>query len=201
MANSRRVTPISSEPALDPRRSSKQSVDGIISDPNSGRKQAKESEQSSPPDQRGSSDSGSGEGQSSSIASLGELSGAPSLLPTPDTNNPFVSGEGVLKTIADRFNAAREQNKVGAWRQFQKDLMNASPFLVPHLLPYKDLISIVSDIEKEIKGSNSTVGRSNEELLALFLSGKTTLGADLTSPVPAGIDNSGKLDSGESVAP
>lgn len=78
--------------------------------------------------------------------------------------------------------------------------MNASPFLVPILLPYKDLISIVAEIEKEIKGSTAQAGKSNEELLADFLSGNSSLGADISSPVPEGIDTTAKIVSGDSVA-
>lgn len=163
-------------------------------------------EQGSPANNRG--ERGSGAREASSVPSEGDRGPTTPLsspLALPSTviqgeRNPFQSADGVLKTIADRFNAAREQGKVGAWRQFQKDLMNASPFLVPILLPYKDLISIVAEIEKEIKGSTAQAGKSNEELLADFLSGNSSLGADISSPVPEGIDTTAKIVSGDSVA-
>lgn len=173
-------------------------VDGLICDTDSGGDLTPSSpkEQGSPDHARDSSSSGNRAIESLLIE--GDRGVPEPATPSPSAgspSNPFTSGEGVLKTLADRFNAAREIGKVGAWRQFQRDLMDASPFLVPHLLPYKDLITIVSDIEKEIKGSNATAGRSNEEILADFLSGKTTLGADLTAPAPSDLDNSAILTS------
>jgi hypothetical protein len=95
----------------------------------------------------------------------------------------FATADNILKKIADRFNLAREEGKVQAWRQLQRDLMDASPFIVPIFIPYKDLIQIVADIEKEIKGSTSQAGKSNEELLADFLAGGVCLPP--TIPVPA----------------
>lgn len=83
----------------------------------------------------------------------------------------FATNQPILEIIANRFNEARDLNKAGAWKQLQRDLMAASPFIVPQIIPYKDLIAIVSDIEKEIKGTTAQAGRSNEELLAAFLSG------------------------------
>jgi len=66
--------------------------------------------------------------------------------------------------------------------------MNASPFICPTLIPYKDLIQIVADIEKEIKGSSSNqTGKSNEELLSDFLNGTGTIQVkSLDTPVMIG---------------
>jgi hypothetical protein len=119
-------------------------------------------------------------------------------IPQPPTSrptvNPFTASSNILETIAQRFNSARELQKAGAWKQLQTDLMNASPFICPALIPYKDLIQIVADIEKEIKGSSSSqAGKSNEELLADFLSGKDDLGVKLPPPTQGGVDNGGTM--------
>lgn len=174
-----------------------ESLDGISGDGNPGgipAPQGATEEQGSPTNLRGERGSGTPATESSSLESLG---GVGRLLPpdADDTKNPFTSGNDVLKTIAQRFNLARVDGKVGAWRQFQRDLMDASPFIVPVIIPYKDLISIVSDIEKEIKGSNAIAGKSNEELLASFLKGENELGVDMTAPAPEGIDNSATIPS------
>lgn len=78
----------------------------------------------------------------------------------------------------DKFVELREQQKVGAWKQLQSDLMRAAPFIVPHIIPLKDVIQIAADIEKEIKGSTAQVGRSNEELLSNFLNGGDAITLD-----------------------
>lgn len=97
-------------------------------------------------------------------------------LPIPTPTHPSIwKADNILQTIADRFTSARSLQKAEAWRQLQMDLMNASPFLVPHLLPLKDLIGIVSEIEKEIKGGTAHQGKSNEEIMADFLSGDGSL--------------------------
>lgn len=99
---------------------------------------------------------------------------APSPAQTPN-NNPFRQSDNILQTIADHFVEARKLQKAEAWRQLQVDLMHASPFICPAVIPYKDLISIVSEIEKEIKGGTSQAGKSNEEIIAGFLSGQGSL--------------------------
>jgi hypothetical protein len=99
-------------------------------------------------------------------------------LPKPEPNdhkNPFKQSDNILQTIADHFVEARKLQKAEAWRQLQVDLMHASPFICPGVIPYKDLISIVSEIEKEIKGGTSQAGKSNEEIMADFLSGQGSL--------------------------
>ena len=98
-------------------------------------------------------------------------------------NNPFLTGDHILKAIMDKFVELREQQKVGAWKQLQSDLMRAAPFIVPHIIPLKDVIQIAADIEKEIKGSTAQVGRSNEELLSDFLNGGDTIQLRLDKPV------------------
>lgn len=105
---------------------------------------------------------------------------------------PFTATDNILKIIGDRWNEARDLNKAGAFRQLQRDLMSASSIICPGLIPYKDLIQIVTDLEKEIKGSSSQVGKSNEELLADFLSG----GSDI--PIPNNPEPA-TLPEGESV--
>lgn len=75
--------------------------------------------------------------------------------------------------------------------------MAATPFICPHIIPYKDAISIISEVEKEIKGSNAQVGKSNEELMADFLTGGSALSVDIIPPVPEGLDNDGRLQIGE----
>jgi L-cysteine desulfidase len=62
----------------------------------------------------------------------------------------------------------------------QTDLMNAMPYLVPVIIPLKDLLNLVADIEKEIKGSTVQAGKSNEELLREYLSGSQELLTDQT---------------------
>jgi hypothetical protein len=96
-------------------------------------------------------------------------------LPRASSNNPFKDSDNILQAIADRFVDARKHQKVAAWRQLQIDLMHASAFICPVMIPYKDLISIVSDIEKEIKGATEQVGKSNEEIMASYLSGEGSL--------------------------
>lgn len=116
--------------------------------------------------------------------------------------NPFTASSNILQDIAARFNAARELSKASAWRQIQTDLMNASPFICPGLIPYKDLLSAVAEIEKEIKGtSSSQTGKSNEELLASFLSGGPDLGFIPPPPSPKEIDNSGIVENGDGAPP
>lgn len=80
--------------------------------------------------------------------------------------------------------------------------MHASPFICPAVIPYKDLISIVSEIEKEIKGGTSQAGKSNEEIMADFLSGGGSLvvaemdiGPDLSRD--KSLDKSGIVEGGE----
>jgi len=81
----------------------------------------------------------------------------------------------------DKFVELRETGKVGAWKQLQSDLMRAAPFIVPAIIPLKDVIQIAADIEKEIKGSTAQVGRSNEELLSDFLNGGEAIQLKLDS--------------------
>ena|SRR2546423_4006355 len=126
-----------------------------------------------------------------------ELPVAPAPIP-PTTENPFTASSNILETIAARFNAARELQKAGAWKQLQTDLMNASPFICPALIPYKDLIQIVADIEKEIKGtSSSQTGKSNEQLLADFLSGGPDLGSIPPPPPPNELDTTAIMSNGD----
>ena len=147
-----------------------QSLDGISGDPNpsggSGGSGATPAPEGHPPDHRRHGGRGGGEGEASGNEGNRGVSES-----AASSDSPFSQSSNILKTIADRFNAIRETNRAGAWRQFQKDLMDASPFICPTTIPYKDLISVVADIEKEIKGSSSVIGKSNEELLAEFLNG------------------------------
>ena len=116
--------------------------------------------------------------------------------------NPFTAATNILEAIAQRFNAARELQKAGAWKQLQTDLMNASPFICPGLIPYKDLIQIVADIEKEIKGSSSNqAGKSNEELLADFLRGGTDIPITIPANIPEGLDNGSRIGEGDGDSP
>ena len=153
-----------------------QSVDGISRDPNSsGTSQptVREKGKSSPPRGRGPSPSGSGKEKEGD----NEVNrGVPTSLPNPSSSsNPFKQSDNILQAIADRFVEARKLQKAEAWRQMQVDLMYASPFICPAIIPYKDLIGIVSEIEKEIKGGTSQQGKSNEEIMADFLSGGGSL--------------------------
>lgn len=176
-----------------------ESLDGISGDGNLGGVQDPQApgEQGNPANLRGECGGRAAKEEGSSPESLGGVGWVihQPAISEPSQSNPFTSGNDVLKTIAQRFNLARIDGKVGAWRQFQRDLMDASPFIVPVIIPYKDLISIVSDIEKEIKGSNAIAGKSNEELLASFLKGENELGVDMTAPAPEGIDNSATIPS------
>lgn len=56
--------------------------------------------------------------------------------------------------------------------------MEATPYICPGIIPYKDAIQLVADIEKELKGTTQQTGKSNEEILASFLSGSDII------PVP-----------------
>jgi len=162
-----RLKALASSP--DSRRANSQSLDGKRSDSLQSGDRTPESkeEQDSHSNLRG--DGGSGSRAKEATGSKGdrELSKPPATLPA----NPFTASSNILQDIAARFNYARETQKVGAWKQLQTDLMNASPFICPVLIPLKDLINIAQDIEKEIKGANTQVGKSNEELLADFLNG------------------------------
>jgi hypothetical protein len=53
------------------------------------------------------------------------------------------------------------------------------------VLPYKDLIGALKDIEEFCKGSVGSVGRSNEEIIAEFLRGDGSL---LASPPPSAME-------------
>jgi len=115
--------------------------------------------------------------------------------------NPFTASSNILETIATRFNIAREQARSGAWKQLQTDLMNASPFICPALIPYKDLIQIVADIEKEIKGASSQIGKSNEELLANFLNGGDFIPVTIPESPPEPIDIGTRMGKGGGESP
>jgi hypothetical protein len=200
---------------LNPRPADIQNLDGLSRDSNPGGGGSQtipgKPKQGPSPDNRG--DGGSGVKEEGGASSQGDnrLSepSAP-LSPTiPATGaSIFTSSDNVLKKIADRFNEAREIGKVQAWRQFQRDLMDASPYIVPLLIPYKDLVQLCADIEKEIKGSTSQAGKSNEELLADFLSGGASLPENIPvplAPVDYSLEESldtsdivGKVDDGDS---
>jgi hypothetical protein len=180
--------------ALDPRPVNRQGVGGGRRDSNLSRNSPiSTQEQSSNSNQRvdgrrrgRAQEAGSGQGDR-------ELS-------IPPTSNTFTASSNILETIATRFNQARENNRAGAWRQFQRDLMDASPFICPTLIPYKDLISVVADIEKEIKGSSSSqAGKSNEQLLADFLSGGSDLGLIPIPPAPDTLDIGSIVGEGDGV--
>lgn len=85
------------------------------------------------------------------------------------------AGPSVLQVISERFVAATELNRVEAWRQLQKDIMLAAPVICPAIIPYKDLLGAVADIEGKVKGSTGMAGKSNEEIMADFLSGSGSL--------------------------
>ena len=183
---------IPAERSVKSRRPSGKGMDRLSGDSNSLGEQRITEVPSKGIDNRG--DGGSRAKEESGASSQGDnrlpvSPASPSPLPTSEAGRSiFTSADNVLKTIADRFNAAREEGKVVAWRQLQKDLMDASPWIVPVFIPYKDLIQIVADIEKEIKGTTSSVGRSNEEILADFLSGGASL-PDIIPPLPpVGLD-------------
>jgi len=105
----------------------------------------------------------------------------------------------VIGYIFNRFNEVRELNKMGAWRQFQRDLGTAAPFIVPQLIPLKDLIAASAEIEDEIKGSSSQVGKSNEELLASFLSGGDDIHFHKLPQVEGSLDNPATMIEGDTV--
>lgn len=165
-----RLKALASAPTSDSRRSNSKSLDRERSNPLQSGKLESEKEQGSHSDNRGDGGSRSGAKEATSLKGDRELSippAPPAILPA----NPFTASSNILQDIAARFNYARETQKVGAWKQLQTDLMNASPFICPVLIPLKDLINIAQDIEKEIKGANTQVGKSNEELLSDFLNG------------------------------
>ena len=53
--------------------------------------------------------------------------------------------------------------------------------LCPLVLPLKDMLTACREIEEFIKGSTGSVGRSNEELMAEFLSGSGSLAEQLAA--------------------
>lgn len=162
-------------------RASSQSLDRKRSDSiSSGTVLAKAlTEQGSHSNLGGDGGSGSGAKEAGGLTGDRELSKPPATLPA----NPFTASSNILQDIAARFNYARETQKVGAWKQLQTDLMNASPFICPVLIPLKDLINIAQDIEKEIKGANTQVGKSNEVLLSEFLNGEGDIKVKLDNSV------------------
>lgn len=175
---------------INPRPAPSQSLDRISGDPNfrGTNPRGPEQEEGSGADNRRDGRSGTteerGAGSSGDSGLPISPTGAEGLPPSSTTKGTiFTSADNILKKIAERFNEARENGKVQAWRQFQRDLMDASPYIVPHLIPYKDLVQLCADIEKEIKGSTSQVGKSNEELLAEFLTGGPALG-EIAIPGP-----------------
>jgi len=171
--NSRAHSPESAS-GIKPGRPPSQNLDRERGDPNSrGDPPSKGSEeQGNPSDRRINGPSGAREGEAEGIK------GDRGLPASPSNDNPFLqSPDGaVLKIIANRFNEARSLGKVGAWRQLQGDLMNAMPIIVPAIIPLKDLLNLVADIEKEIKGASPHVGKSEKEHLRDFLSGTDDLG-------------------------
>lgn len=90
----------------------------------------------------------------------------------------------ILQTIGQRFTEARKEQKAEAWRQLQSDLMNNAHWLCPVIIPLKDLIAAAREIEEFVKGSTGQVGRSNEELMAEFLSGGGNLAEGVPNPIP-----------------
>lgn len=92
-------------------------------------------------------------------------------------------GTSILSIIGERWTDAREDNSAGAWRQLLADLMESIPFLVPSIIPLKDLLSTAADIEDRIKGTTARAGKSNDELMIDFLNGGSSLG-DIKPPEP-----------------
>lgn len=159
-----------------------QDLDSLSRDSNSHGGEVATGEQGSNPNLRNNGGSGTGQAQASRPQGDREL-------PEPTTEvQAFTTSDNILQVIAQRWDKARELNKVGAFRQLQRDLMNAAPYIVPNIIPYKDLIGIVTDLEKEIKGSTAQVGRSNEELLASFLSGKDGIPISVVPSPPPDLD-------------
>lgn len=165
-----------------------QGLDGGSSDPNlggasssAGREEQGEGVNNRGDGGRGTPQEGGGSGTGNPGLPIPPASLPPSI---PPSGAPvFTTADNILKKIADRFNQAREEGKVQAWRQFQRDLMEASPYLVPIFIPYKDLVQLCADIEKEIKGSTVQAGKSNEEVLADFLNGGSSLeGVQIPGP-------------------
>lgn len=172
MADEQRPAQSTSSPKLPPLpgRASIEDLDAISGDSNTGRGKVTLATKKQGQGDNGRDPSGgrSGESQAEGLAGPGRL---PAPVPDSRPASPFEGSDNILKTIADRFIAARDLQKAPAWRQLQRDLMEASPYICPVIIPYKDLIQLVADIEKELKGTTQQTGRSNEEILASFLSG------------------------------
>lgn len=167
-----------------PGRAAIENLDSNGSDPDtSGGKRRSEGKEQGPSDNRREPGGGGG-GQGTEERPQGAR-----VLPASGSNAPatslFTSSDNILKTIADRFIAARDLQKAAAWRQLQRDLMEATPYICPAIIPYKDAIQLVADIEKELKGTSQQTGRSNEEILASFLSGGDEIPVP---PIPAPIE-------------
>lgn len=178
MANRKQPTPIPIQTvrqASNPGATSRESMEGISGNPDLERDAPSTAAafreiEGNPPDRRDDGGRGTKPPEKGS-PSLDR--GLPASAPIVTSSPIAIPSDGnILQAIASRFNEAREISKNSAWRQLQTDLMNASPHICPHLIPYKDLLSAVADIEKEIKGSNVQVGKSNEELLSEFLNGE-----------------------------
>lgn len=195
MANTRSST--SATPATDeafgPRRVTSEGLDRERGDSNnSGDLSSPAQEPRHPPERLVNGDGGNGEAQSRVAEGT---SGPPRA--EGEGDYAFSPTDNILQVVGKRWNEARNLNKAGAFRQLQRDLMAASPFICPGLIPYKDLITIVTDLEKEIKGSSSQAGKSNEELIADFLSGGSEIKlADNLSPP---IANHATMEEGESI--
>lgn len=76
--------------------------------------------------------------------------------------------------VGERFTAKRKNDKVGAYKQLQEDLMNNAHLLVPFVVSLKEVLGTTIDIEDFLKGSESNTGRSPVEEIKDFLTATFT---------------------------
>jgi len=116
--------------------------------------------------------------------------------PVPAGANSIISAikeagpnANILQILGERFVSARKEQKAEAWRQLQSDLMLSASYICPLYVPFKDLLTAAREIEEFIKGSTGHAGKSNEELMANFLTGGDAIPVHLTKlEPPEGID-------------
>lgn len=74
-----------------------------------------------------------------------------------------------LHSIGERFNELRKQSMGAAYRYLQEALMTNVDVLVPTVIPLKDFLAAVTELEDFLKGSVSQAGQSPIEYLQRWL--------------------------------
>jgi len=74
-----------------------------------------------------------------------------------------------LHSIGQRFNELRRESMAAAYRYLQEALMSNVDVLVPTVIPLKDFLATVAELETFLKGSVSQTGQSPIEYLQQWL--------------------------------